>query len=67
MSKEVFEELIRFERWLYFDLKFEDVPGIPAGDPLYDQELMYDEVPEYLTFYDLCEKSEEETLITLWP
>ena len=67
MSKEVFEELIRFERWLYFELKFEDVPGIPAGDPLYDQELMYDEVPEYLTFYDLCEKAEEETLITIWP
>ena len=52
---------------MYFELKFEDVPGIPAGDPLYDQDLMYDEVPEYLTFYDLCEKAEEETPITLWP
>ena len=28
---------------------------------------MYDEPPEYLTWYDLCKKSEIETPITIWP
>ena len=56
LSKEVFQELIRFERWLYFDLKYYNVPGIPAGDPLYDQDLVYDEKPEYITWHDVCMK-----------
>ena len=56
LSTEVFEELIRFERWLYFELIFDSapIPGIPAGDPLYGQDLMYDEIPDSVTFFDIC-------------
>ena len=67
LSKEVFQELMRFERWLYFDLEYCDVPGIPSGDPLYGKDLMFDEKPECVTWYDMCNKEEEETLITIWP
>ena len=46
LSKKVFEEIIKFEQWLYFDIKYDDVPGIPAGDKSFenhpDQLLMYD-------------------------
>ena len=68
-TQEVFKEIIRFEKWLYFDLKYYQVPGIPKGENNYTQypgqQLMYEQPPEFLTFYDLCEKEKIE--ITVWP
>lgn len=38
--------MIRFEKWLYFDLKYYQVPGIPKGENNYTQypgqQLMYE-------------------------
>ena len=49
LSKEVFEEMIRFEQWLYFEVPYDDVPGIPRGENNYTQFpyqlLMYEEPP----------------------
>ena len=71
LSIKMFEELIKFEQWLYFDLKYYDVPGIPRGEFLFDeypgQKLMYNSIPEYLTWYDMCYKEEEVLNITFWP
>ena len=52
--------MIRFEQWLYFEVPYDDVPGIPRGENNYTQFpyqlLMYEEPPYRLTFYDLCTK-----------
>ena len=59
LTKEHFQEMINFEEWLY-NTKYPFVPGIPRkskerpSDP--DILLAYDEPPEFLTFWDLCQK-----------
>ena len=37
LSKEIFEELIKFEQWLYFEVIYDDVPGIPKGPNNYTE------------------------------
>ena len=37
LSKEMFEELIKFEQWLYFEVLYNDVPGIPMGSNNYTE------------------------------
>ena len=62
--------MIRFEQWLY-TIKYPGTPpGIPSGNNSYpeypNQWLAYPEVPEYLTWHDMCMKDGNVT-VALWP
>ena len=62
--------MIRFEQWLYTVQYPGIAPGIPSGNNSYpeypNQWLAYPEVPEYLTWHDMCMKDGNVT-VALWP
>ena len=61
---------------MYFEVLYEDVPGIPKGPNNYTeypyQQLMDNKIPDKVSFYDMCKKPTQEDKnevieLTIWP